>query len=80
MRDREDYTGRSWERGAVERGRPEALVDVRGAFGVLEDGLLGDGRRWVGGGEGPDVLDIEGMLCSNQQASQQGGLWGVDAV
>lgn len=62
QKDREDFTGRSWSKESVERGRGEALVEVRGVFGVLETEVLGDGRRWVGGGEGPDILDIEGEI------------------
>jgi hypothetical protein len=62
-KDREDYTGRSWEKEDVERGRPVALVEVRGAFEFFEGIVLGDGREWVlGGKEGPMVADIEGML------------------
>lgn len=61
--DREDYTGRSWSKENVERGRPEALVEVRGAFEFFEGVVLGDGREWVlGTKEGPMLADIEGML------------------
>jgi len=61
-RDREDYTGRSWSRENIDKGRPEALVEIRGAFGFLEESVLGDGREWVlGNGEGLTLADIEGM-------------------
>lgn len=64
QRDREDYTGRSWSKEAVEKGRGEALVDMKNRFKFLENELLGDGRKWVGGGEGPGLLDIEGTFVS----------------
>jgi len=44
----------------VERGRPEALVEVKGQFEFFEDTVLGDGRTWVLGEEGPGLADIEG--------------------
>jgi len=63
QKDREDYTGRSWSRESMERGRPEALVEVRGAFEFLEESILGDGREWVlgGGVKGPSLADIEAV-------------------
>ena len=61
-RDREDYSGRSWKKEEVERGRPEALVEIRGAFEFLEHTLFRDGREWVFGGEGPGLGDIEGVF------------------
>ena len=42
------------------KARPEALVNIREAFRILEIQLLGDGREWVGGGKEPGLLDIEG--------------------
>ncbi len=63
QRDREEYTGRSWSRESIEKGRPEALVEIRGAFEFLENVLLADGRQWIlGGGEGPTLADIEGRF------------------
>ncbi|CCD34750.1 putative glutathione s-transferase protein [Botrytis cinerea BcDW1] len=59
--DREDYTGRSWERESLEKGRPEALVAFKGAFEMVERGFLGDGREWILGGEGPSLADIEAI-------------------
>jgi hypothetical protein len=59
-KDREDYTGRSWTKAAVDQGRPEALVEIRRAFEILEDTLLKDGREWVLKTEGPGLGDIEG--------------------
>lgn len=62
-RDREDYTGTSWEPENVEKGRAEALVEVRNAFELLETTVFADGREWILGGEGPGMADIEGR-CS----------------
>ncbi|KAF7954149.1 hypothetical protein EAE96_005280 [Botrytis aclada] len=59
--DREDYTGKSWERGSLERARPEALAAFKGAFESLENGFLGDGRMWILGSEGPTLADIEAV-------------------
>ncbi|CZS87864.1 uncharacterized protein RCO7_00846 [Rhynchosporium graminicola] len=60
-RDREDFTGRSWEPEAVERGRAEALVEIRSAFELLETTFLADGREWIAGGEKPGMADIEAV-------------------
>ncbi|KAH6713170.1 hypothetical protein BKA61DRAFT_484311 [Leptodontidium sp. MPI-SDFR-AT-0119] len=60
-RDREDYTGTSWEVEAIERGRLEALVEMRNAFELMETTILADGREWVAGGEGVGMADIEAV-------------------
>ena len=59
-KDREDYTGRSWTKENMVRGRPEALVEIRRAFELLETTLLADGRDWILGTEEPGLGDIEG--------------------
>lgn len=59
LKDREAYSGRPWAREAMERMRPEALVEIREGFEVLEM-LLGDGRAWVLGTETVGLGDIEG--------------------
>jgi glutathione S-transferase len=61
IKDREDMSGRSWNKANVEKMRPEALVDIKGAFEVLETTMLADGRDWILGGEGPSLADIQGM-------------------
>lgn len=43
----------------MERGRPEALVGMRRCWDLLE-GLLGDGRDWIGGTEQARLGDIHG--------------------
>lgn len=63
-KDREDYTGTSWQPENLERGRSEALVEVRNAFELLETTLLADGREWILKTENPSLGDIEGMLHS----------------
>ncbi len=42
--------------------RPEALVEIRGAFELLEMTLLADGRDWILKTENPSLADIEGMF------------------
>jgi len=56
-KDREDFSGRSWDLVEMERGRPEALVHIRRAFDTFE-ALLGDGREWIAGTDGPGLSDI----------------------
>lgn len=57
-KDREDYTGRSWDESEMRKARPEALAAMREFFGFLEQGVLGDGREWAGGTEKPGMADI----------------------
>lgn len=63
-KDREDYTGRSWDIKNIEAMRPEALTHIRDAFVFLETGLLADGRQWVLKTEKPSLADIEGLVVS----------------
>jgi glutathione S-transferase len=63
-KDREDFTGRDWSKGNIDRGRPEALVEIRSAFEFLETTLLADGRDWILKTERPTLADIEGMVPS----------------
>ena len=65
VKDREEYTGRSWGKKEIEAMRPEALVEMRGYFEFLEKGLLSDGRNFVLGTDGPTLADIEGWLNSS---------------
>lgn len=44
-----------------EKTRPEALVEIRSSFELLETTLLADGREWILKTEGPSLADIEGM-------------------
>lgn len=60
--DRENYTGKSWEKGSLAKGRPEALVVFRGAFEFLENTFFSDDREWILKTSGPTLSDIEGMM------------------
>ncbi|PBP16448.1 hypothetical protein BUE80_DR012844 [Diplocarpon rosae] len=75
-KDREDFSGRSWDEADRERRRQEALVDVRDAFELLETKFLADGRDWILEGEGPSLGDIEG---SAKQHRDRGRLVGLSA-
>lgn len=64
IKDRSSFTGRPWKREAMEKARAEALVCVRNAFSMLEEGLLADGRHWVLKTDKPMLADIEGKLVN----------------
>jgi len=63
-KDRQDFSGRSWEKSKIEANRPEALAHIRNAFDLLETTLLSDDRDWILKTEGPSLGDIEGMRPS----------------
>ncbi|GAB7343540.1 hypothetical protein MBLNU457_1550t1 [Dothideomycetes sp. NU457] len=56
-KDREDFSGRSWDLKDMERGQPEAIVHMRRAFDTFE-ALLSDGREWIAGTDGLGLADI----------------------
>ena len=60
LKDRENFTGRSWNKEDIAKNRPEALVHIRSAFGFLETTLLADGRKWILKTDKPSLADIEG--------------------
>ena len=60
VKDREEYTGRSWAKSNVTKMRPEALAHMREMFDFLEMGLLADGREWILKTQNPSLADIEG--------------------
>ncbi|KAL9596132.1 MAG: hypothetical protein Q9219_005993 [cf. Caloplaca sp. 3 TL-2023] len=62
VKDREDYTGRSWAKPDFSSGRPEALAHIRECFQFLESTILADGRHWVLKTEKPSLADIHGAL------------------
>lgn len=68
--DREDYSGRSWDKKDIITSRPEGLTHVRDAFVFLETGLLADGREWVLRTEQPSLADIEGQSYLLRQPYQ----------
>ena len=59
-KDRQDFSGGRW--GNAEKARPEALVEIRSSFELLETTLLADGRDWILKTEGPSLADIEGTI------------------
>lgn len=63
-KDREDYTGRSWEKNKIIAMQPEALTHIREAFMFLETGLLANGRQWVLKTEKPS---LEGQSYSSHK-------------
>ena len=63
-KDRQDFSGRSWEKSKIEANRPEALAHMRNAFDLLETTLLSDDREWMLKTEKPSLGDIEGKTLS----------------
>ncbi|KAG0652078.1 hypothetical protein D0Z07_1178 [Hyphodiscus hymeniophilus] len=61
QKDREDFSGRSWDPEKVQMMRPEALIEIKGAFEMLETALLADGREWILETQGPSLADIEAV-------------------
>ena len=59
-KDREDLSGRSWDKKTITEMRPEAISHIRDAFAFLETGLLADDRKWILNTEKPSLADIEG--------------------
>ena len=59
-KDREDFSGRSWDKKQIEAMRPESLAHVREGFSFLERTLLADGREWILKTDEPSLADIEG--------------------
>lgn len=59
-KDREDFSGRSWDKEQIMAMRPEALAHMRSSFKFLETTLLADGRRWILKTDKPTLADIEG--------------------
>jgi len=61
LRDRTEFSGRSWSAEAQERGRPEALVYMRDAMRLFESTFLSDGRKWALGGENATMADLQAV-------------------
>jgi len=74
--DREDYMGvkGAYEAGVRERGRLEALVEMRNAFELLEKTLFADGREWALGGDKPGMADIEAIWPFHWLTTLKGAL------
>lgn len=59
LEDRAQYSGRSWSKETLDAMRPEALVEIKGAFAFIEK-LFADGRDWILKTQNPTLADIEG--------------------
>ncbi len=59
-KDREDFSGRSWDKKQIEAMRPESIAHIREAFSFLERTLLADDREWILKTKKPSLADIEG--------------------
>ena len=64
-KDREDFSGRSWNKANILKMRPEALAQIRSDFEFLETGLLADGRDWILKTKKPSLADIEGVYSGS---------------
>ena len=62
LKDRSEFMGGKLTSEGMDKGRPEAINEVKAAFELLEHGLLADGREWVLGTDGPRVADIEAIF------------------
>ncbi|KIW10333.1 hypothetical protein PV08_11295 [Exophiala spinifera] len=60
-KDREDFSGRSWNKEQIAANRPEALAAIRNGFKFLETTILADGRQWVLKTDRPTLADIEAI-------------------
>lgn len=61
VKDRADFSGRSFSGETIRKMRPEALVEIKTAFGRVEEGLLADGREWILKTPGLSLADVEGV-------------------
>lgn len=59
-KDREDFSGRRWDKKQIEATRPESIAHIREGFSLLETTLLADGREWILKSPKPSLADIEG--------------------
>lgn len=60
LKDRQGMLGRTWSREELEGGRGECMNYIRNLFTFYETTIFEDGRKWVLGGDGPKLADIEG--------------------
>ena len=59
QKDREELWGRPWTKDEQVRLKPAGLANLVGNFEFLER-LLGDGRQWLLGSDGPGLADVHG--------------------
>jgi glutathione S-transferase len=74
IKDREEFSGRSWSKENIEKMVPAALAEVVAAFQFLESTLLADGRQWLLGTEKASLADIEVMLPYHWLLGLEGAL------
>ncbi|KAJ0307047.1 hypothetical protein COL516b_004279 [Colletotrichum fioriniae] len=74
FKDREDFVGGKLSAETIERGRPNAVNEIRRTVQLLETTLLADGRDWVSGTKGPSLADIEAVWLPHWLASLPGAL------
>ncbi|EXJ79857.1 hypothetical protein A1O3_08142 [Capronia epimyces CBS 606.96] len=72
--DREEYSGRSWNKDQIAANRPEAVAAIRNGFKFLETTLLADGRNWVLKTDKPTLADIEAIWTFDWLNGLKGGL------
>lgn len=65
VKDREEFSGRSWAKEDVAKMRAEALAEMRDMFKLLETTLLADGREWILKTEKPSLADVNGGTDSS---------------
>jgi len=73
-KDREQLSGRSWNTENLEKGRPEAVAEIKSGIAMLENTLLVDGRDWVLGTEKPSLADIEAIWPYHWLSGMEGAL------
>lgn len=61
QKDREQMTGRPWNRDAMDKQRPESLAYLQSVFKIYEN-LLSDGREWIISTHKPSLADIEAVF------------------
>ncbi|KAF2642935.1 hypothetical protein P280DRAFT_547185 [Massarina eburnea CBS 473.64] len=57
--DRERLMGMRFTVEGMEKNRPDGVQHLRQVFELFETTFLEDGRRWVLGGEGPSLADLD---------------------
>lgn len=60
-KDRGDFMGANLSKEAMQRARPEAVMEFTSAFSLLETTLLADGRNWILKTDEPSLADIEAV-------------------
>ena len=59
--DRRELTGVNFNAESLGRARPDALSQTRIHLQIVEESLLADGRKWLGGNDGPGISDVHAM-------------------